>query len=267
MKFKDVSLGSIIRIGTNHAVTVNGSPKPFQWLKVSESGLMIASDSIPSVYQVDRARPLSGETARERTHGRAFFPDTCLFQFLNSGDGVYRNGKGWYVPTDTSEQGPSYRNQSGFLSWFDPDELKCLIPWQMKIKMPNRLVRRYGEVFTKEVLVGLPSISELRVESDRDGFEDRRQFECVTEKRVLPLWHSGIATRSIIGESIWAVAANGNTAPKAPNDRLNIYPMICLNPDTDLELTDTYPVNKYTVQAYSQTHEQFMLALEAMLDL
>lgn len=272
MKFKEIEIGSFVRFGTDpHRPAYGGGLLPMHWRKVSNDGLMIADQNAdPYVNSVDYPRPISGRTVREREAGTAFFPESALFQYLNSEHGVFVDGVEWFTPRDHDECAPTWNHQTGFLSRFDSDELKLLRPWTMKIQTPQRLTRRYGKVYEKECLVGLPSISEFLVYTDHEGYRERYESERVSEQTPIPNYHRGIATRSCIGESVFAITANNSVGARSPSGGMSIYPMVRIDPDVDVTLFDRvgFPyIKRYDVVVPSQSHEAFMLALEAMLDM
>lgn len=230
MKLRDLPLGSRILFGTNLGDEYSARQNyQMSWTKVSMDGLFLCGTPLDAAIDIPRS---NGATIKERTAGRCYFPDTMLYQFLNSKeewatDETIRKILPWQYS----------RAKNGFLSWFSESERNVMKQWNMQIIPPKRLQKRLGEVVTVPTMVGLPAIAEYSVyNDDAPAYLESEKHEVQIQRRSPQSNHQTIHTRSSIGESVYSIGSTSRSpTPKPPNTQGLAYPVICMDLDVDIE--------------------------------
>lgn len=130
---------------------------PIQWKKTAENGLSIGLNAVNN-KRFDNKKPGTGSNRYEREHGYKVYFLSNLHKYLNCAD------ESWAAV----QEGDAYiEPSSGFLSVFSDEERKFIVPHRMETKIPEGYTKKYGSVWQKDVLVGLPSLSQIGSRAER----------------------------------------------------------------------------------------------------
>lgn len=157
MTINDLTIGSKLIFGRFRQRTPfqQDLPRTLQWIKLSRHNDFVSEYSI-GFLMFDPSEP----NARSREHrngGNNFYPVSVIDQYLNA-----RDVQDWFSPRHEFDCcSPGLYPDHGFLSLFTDDEYNMLIPRAISIQTPQGSIRQYGEVYTTERRVALPSVAEL----------------------------------------------------------------------------------------------------------
>lgn len=229
MTIKDMAVGASICLGSV-VPPYNAARIDLTWMKVNRDNLFMLNEGNLIHAAMDAKEPDSPSRQR-RTRGCSFFPNTALFQWLNSA------GEGWYKPFGDTDFPPDYVTVSGFLSLFSDLEKSMLVQHRNPIVTPEGFKKDYGLKTGMDCLVSLPSYSQLypmRADtSDVTYAFEGAKFEVRSSDNDRPKY---AWTRT--GQSGYIVCTReGSDLPDhfSPCDRLYVYPVIKLKEDAEIE--------------------------------
>lgn len=240
-KVSDIPVGELLSLGRALDETPHmGVGAELTWIKMNDSCDFIAGRPLTSVI-FDMAEPENTNKDR-RERGVNFFPQSNLFQWLNS------EGRGWFkpmTPSDTMSYNPLLNMSCGFLSSFTPHERSMLLPRPYSIVTPSGFKKAFGEVFKTESLVSIPSAKELGI-CRIDPLQIQEEGEVMHSRVLERLYRVQAFTRTSIGASIFRVdALKEKIHGVAPCTTSNVFPIIRVNPDCEVECEDRWPFGYY----------------------
>lgn len=225
--FKDLPVGSKIYLGVVPSwMNPFGNPdEPLLWTKVSDDGDLILVSNIG--YDIFDEREPNNPGRDRRARGGNFFPESNIFQYLNSAE------NDWYAAAHEYDEPPRrYREvqNPGFMTTFSPFEKSLLESMQITCSVPSGFKKKYGHEITINCKVSLPSLSQLGVE--REGGTEGRAWA------GLPFLRAGrpIMTRTAAGSGIAAyIPGRCQVRTQSPYQVENLAPVVRLKPDVEIE--------------------------------
>jgi hypothetical protein len=184
------------------------------WKKTMLDGLSVGVEEM-GIASFDYPHTATGQNKFVRTHGHRMFFLSSLYKYLNCND------TSWSQIADGDERPyVDFDMPRGFLSRFSDEERNYLMPFSMTVATPSGYTKQYGESQTKEVLVGIPSSSQLG--SYRNAGELGVTFEHAES------WVTDVGTMHMY-------YGYGNSYKLAGERRRKIMPVIKINPDAPVD--------------------------------
>ena len=169
MVFKDLPVGAKFYFGRQTIKTYSYASRthedvvaPMQWTKTALDNLVIYTGRHRVVASFDHPRPMTGTNRDQRSHGHRLFSLSSLNKYLNCADLTWR-------AVDQGDIAP-HENVAGFLSFFDEDEMKYIVPHTINIPVPAGYNKQYGTNVSQTVLVTIPTQEQLGQGSDMGTF-------------------------------------------------------------------------------------------------
>lgn len=199
---------------------------PMMWKK-TQNGQAVCVENQPFA-SFDYARAETGANRYERTHGQRIFFQSSLFKFLNC------DNASWRV-TDPGDNAPYSEHDSGFLSRFTQDERAFMQPFSMTVAVPPGYTKRFGTSITQEVLVGIPSATQVgsRFSSGSFGIMLNEYDTWLADADSLSCRMRYGYTNRTGGDNAAHVMAVVTIKPDAPIDHLANGTLIIRVPETD----------------------------------
>lgn len=205
------------------------------WLKVSDQSDFITKRAI-GYYSFDANEYQSTSRAR-RNHGNNFFPQSNIYKWLNSDD------SNWFEPTHEFDVSPNYHNACGFLSNLDGVEKSILMDREISVLTPLGSRKEFGRVSSLVCKVCLPAINEI-YRNDDEALKAEGAYLPATEALIPGLNYSAaIMTRTGTQDAghIYALGRYGLVSVFGASDNLCVYPMIRINPETEITSIEGSP--------------------------
>lgn len=222
-----------------------------RWTKASDDGRAIRSDRHFSYMQTDAPRGGSGLTDSHRQCGFNFFPETHLFNYLNSAD------ENWEDRADGDSRYSSLEIK-GFLSRFTSSERNVLQQWTMSTFVPPPFREKYGKVDERLCYVGIPSIYEYMPE----GTYQRSK---IGEGTPLTITHymGQPLLRSYMGQkSMSRCGQTGTVVAVSPTRDSQITPIISIKSDTKVIRR---PQGEWYISIVDDEQQEFIRGLDKLI--
>lgn len=244
MVFSEIPAGSSFLFGSimnrqpnygtrnrNGGVQVDIVKKPMVWKKTMLDGLSVGVEEM-GIASFDYPHEATGQNKYVRTHGHRMFFLSSLYKFLNCSDSSWQR-----VAEGDARPYVDYERTSGFLSRFSDEERSFLMPFSMTTETPTGYTKQYGQSQTKEVLVGIPSASQIGTHRNAGEFGvvfDRSET-WVTDVGTMQMYNSYGSTYRIAGERGRKIMPVIKINPDAPVDRDERGRFIIRVPETEFD--------------------------------
>lgn len=221
MKISDLGIGAYLVFGRFPKSGERGTPD-LLWRKATNQNGFYTETNIGR-FSADALEP-DNESRDRRERGSNFYPQTNIFQMLNSED------EDWYRPQHEADAASEKMMQyPGFLHLFEDWERKMIVPHEIVSVVPAGFKRKFGEQVKSVVKVSIPSKSQLL------GGEDTTEGTRFDIFELGGAMHSDVLTRTSVGTGLYAVGRNGKLINFTPANEVGVCPFIQLDGDSEVE--------------------------------